>query len=106
MRHNNAYSAGARPVFYEEREFAKNLLPSDEWWRIVGFDLSDDNNIIDWTHEREWRPPNDFNFDIAKVTVLVPNPKVFRQFFLEAARNGEDVSGKVRCVIPVSSTYV
>lgn len=47
------YSVGGRPVVYENTDKAKEILPEDEWWRIVRFDLSDDDNFVDWTHERE-----------------------------------------------------
>ena len=48
-----AYQRGGRPVVYEDTERAKDLLPEDEWWRIVRYNLTDEENIIDWTHERE-----------------------------------------------------
>jgi hypothetical protein len=47
-----AYDRGARPVFYERTELAKQMLPPDEWWRIVGFDMSDADAFIDWTRAR------------------------------------------------------
>jgi len=57
-----AFGLGARPVLYENTESAKAFLPADQRWRIVRLDLSDEKNIIDWTHEREWRAPGDFHF--------------------------------------------
>ena len=63
-----------RPVFYEEKEKAKKILPRDEHWRIVDFSLLDKENIIDWTHEREWRlPADEFHFDLSKANILLPN---------------------------------
>jgi hypothetical protein len=65
---------GGRPVIYEKTEIAKKMLPQDEHWRIVNFDISLDNvNLIDWTHEREWRLPNKLNFDLEFVHVLLYN---------------------------------
>jgi hypothetical protein len=101
-----AYDRGARPVFYERTELAKQMLPPDEWWRIVGFDMSDADAFIDWTHEREWRAPGDFPFDIAEATVLVPNSATFRHFFELGAQGGEDVTELVRSVVPLGSLYV
>ena len=49
-----------RPVIYDKTISAKKYLPENEWWRIVNLDLSDEDRFIDWTHEREWRVPNDF----------------------------------------------
>ena len=52
-----------RPVFYEETDKAKQLLPEQEHWRIVNLQLYPRNpKIVDWTHEREWRLPGDFEF--------------------------------------------
>ncbi|MGM0861432.1 MAG: DUF2971 domain-containing protein [Bacillota bacterium] len=75
------FQQGGRPVFYEEKEIAKKILPSDEHWRIVDFNLNDRENIVDWTHEREWRLPSDeFTFDLTKVTVILPNSELHKEF--------------------------
>ena len=66
-----AFSKGARPVIYDKTVDAKQYLPSSEWWRIVNLNLDDESNVIDWTHEREWRHSGDFNFDLKDVTLLV-----------------------------------
>ncbi|EEX92114.1 hypothetical protein VIA_002758 [Vibrio orientalis CIP 102891 = ATCC 33934] len=44
------YTSGGRPVIYDKTAEAKKYLPKSEWWRIVNFDLSNPNFIIDWTH--------------------------------------------------------
>lgn len=73
-----------RPVIYEKKEKAKDLLPPDEWWRIVNYDFKYDNrwDIIDWTHEREWRVPGDMDFEYNKgfVHVILYNPECVRYF--------------------------
>ena len=66
------YRRGGRPVIYDNTEEAKNYLPSHELWRVVRLELSDDTNVIDWTHEREWRIPDDFKFEINQATVILP----------------------------------
>ncbi len=99
------YGCGARPVFYEKTNVARDLLPADQWWRIVNFDLSNQENFIDWTHEREWRLPGPFNFDIQYATVLVPNTRVFKNFLRLGSSDGENVAEKVRCVITLGSLY-
>ena len=47
------YSKGGRPVIYEQTDVAKGFLPKEEWWRIVCFDLSNADRMVDWSHERE-----------------------------------------------------
>lgn len=75
------FQQGGRPVMYEKKETAKKILPKDEWWRIVDFDLTNKENIIDWTHEREWRlPADEFNFDLTKVVILLPNGERYKEF--------------------------
>lgn len=75
-----AFSKGARPVFYEKTEDAKSILPPDEHWRIVNFDLSDTKSFVDWTHEREWRAPGDFTFELKQAAVLLGTSADYRQF--------------------------
>lgn len=69
------FQQGGRPVLYESTDKAKQILQDTDWWRIVNFNLSDKNNIVDWTHEREWRIPVDesFNFDLTKATIVIPS---------------------------------
>ncbi len=64
------YEKGARPVIYDKIEDAKKYLSKDEWWRIVNMNLSDDKNIIDWSHEREWRLKGDLDFEFNELTLL------------------------------------
>lgn len=68
-----AFSKGARPVVYDKTEDAKAYLPSNEWWRIVNLNLDNSNQIVDWTHEREWRHLGDFSFELSQVTLLTIN---------------------------------
>lgn len=77
------FKSGGRPVVYEKTNVAKNILPSDEYWRIVNLDFSDDKAYIDWTHEREWRILGDFNFELKDVFVLLPNSQVYKAFIKE-----------------------
>lgn len=74
------FQQGGRPVFYEEKEKAKKILPPEEHWRIVDFSLLDKDNIIDWTHEREWRlPADEFHFKLSQAIILLPNEERYRE---------------------------
>jgi len=106
FRKEYVYKTGARPVIYDETSKAKSYLPRNEWWRIVNFDLSDNENLVDWTHEREWRKPNNFEFDIQEATVLVPNSKTFKLFYKKGREKGEDITQQVRCVLSLGSLYL
>jgi len=91
-----AFEKGARPVVYEIKEIAKSILPKSDWWRIVSFDLSDDQNIIDWTHEREWRVKGDFAFELNEVYVYLVNGKSYKDFLAKA---GDEIIKGIKGIV-------
>ncbi|MFR9240507.1 MAG: DUF2971 domain-containing protein [Clostridium baratii] len=93
------YKKGGRPVIYDKTLEAKRYLPEDQWWRIVNYDLSDENNIIDWTHEREWRVPVDLEFELSDVSVVVPNEKAFKVIIKQCNNVGIDLVNEVKSII-------
>ena len=68
------YQNNGRPVIYDDTNQAKEYLHKSDWWRIVRLDLSDENHMVDWTHEREWRVPGDLLFDYSQCEIIVPSP--------------------------------
>lgn len=64
------FRKSGRPAIYDKTDQAKSYLPESEWWRIVNLNYDDPNNFIDWTHEREWRIPGDFHFELSETTLL------------------------------------
>ena len=80
------FAKGGRPVIYEKTDDAKAFLRADEHWRIVRFDLSDGEAIVDWTHEREWRLPVDesMSFDWSDAYVLVSSQGEYKEFVRRA----------------------
>jgi hypothetical protein len=56
----SGFRLGARPVIYLPDAEA-GWIPSDQQWRHVRFE----HGHVDWTHEREWRCPNDA--DLTKI---------------------------------------
>lgn len=67
------YQKGARPVFYGDTEELKCILPKEEYWRIVSMNLLDPSNIVDWSHEREWRYPGNLEFEYSEIEIVVKN---------------------------------
>lgn len=68
------YSKGGRPVIYEDAISAKKMLPSDQHWRIVRYNIDfidEAQKNVDWTHEREWRAPNSIEFDLELCHVVL-----------------------------------
>lgn len=96
------FRRGGRPVIYETTDKAKAMLPEDEWWRIVRFDLNRDEEIIDWTHEREWRVPGDFEFDLSEATVLLPNKFGYDRFLKKCA---EDILKEIKGMVNLGAVF-
>lgn len=96
---NYAFRKGARPVIYDKTTDAKAYLPRDQWWRIVSFDLGNDDALIDWTHEREWRAPGDFSFDRSEATLLFVNNGTYKEFRKLCVTAGDDVLDQVKGVV-------
>lgn len=78
------YLKGGRPVIYENINDAKKMLPEEEWWRIVSHNLDDKQNIVDWTHEREWRVKGDFEFELSAAYILLGSSKAYKEFINKA----------------------
>lgn len=89
------FDKGARPVLYEKKNLAKQILPEEEWWRIVNYDLSNENGIIDWTHEREWRIKGDLEFDLNQVILIMPHGMSYGEM---KEKFGEDILNGIKGV--------
>jgi hypothetical protein len=76
-----AFHRGARPVVYERSEEATRLLPVEQHWRIVDLDLENENALVDWTHEREWRAPDRFRFERGSAAVVLRTSADRCEFF-------------------------
>lgn len=100
------FRGGGRPVIYERTEDAKKMLPKDQWWRIVNMDLNNPSSFIDWSHEREWRFPGNMTFHLEETIVIVPNEFHYNEFYRLGAIDGEDITKKVSCVIPIWLQYL
>jgi hypothetical protein len=75
------FTHGGRPVLYEQTSVAKRILPETEYWRIVNIDLTIGGDAcIDWTHEREWRLPGDFNFTRKFAHVVLHDARCWKYF--------------------------
>ena len=100
------FRAGGRPVIYEDTDVAKEMLNEDEWWRIVKFDLSDKSHFVDWTHEREWRVPDKFDFDLDEATVLLSGPTAYARFLhLCKKRNKRSLLSEIRGMICLGGVF-
>jgi hypothetical protein len=102
---SKAYLAGGRPVLYEKTSIAKEFLPESEHWRIVDFDLSDEQAYVDWTHEREWRVPDSFAFDLKDVIVLL-YAKTYPEFIASCQSANDDLHLKVGGIIVLDSVLL
>lgn len=98
------YRAGGRPAIYEDTAIAKAFLPKEEWWRIVKLDLAKSDAYVDWSHEREWRSPGDFEFELKHATVLLVNRHQYRKFVeMCEKQNRLDILREVRGIVVLDS---
>lgn len=99
------YRKGGRPVIYDKKEYLKNILPEELYWRIVNFDLDNLENCIDWTHEREWRVPNELAFNYNNIELIFPDSDTYRRFILYCEENNTiNLLKEIRGIVILSST--
>ena len=100
------FRKGGRPVIYDEKEKLKTILPKEEYWRIMNYDIKNLNNMIDWTHEREWRVPGELAFDYKDIEIIVPSNSYYKKFIAYCLDNGrEDIIKEVNGIIVLNSIY-
>jgi hypothetical protein len=76
-----------------------------EYWRIVYFDLSDEDSFCDWTHEREWRIPGDFSFDLKKAIVVLSNHSAYRIFMKSCFSNQQQILKEILGIVNLSAVF-
>lgn len=96
------FEKGIRPVIYEKTSIAKAFLPESEWWRIVNLNLDHSENIIDWTHEREWRVKGDFEFELSDVTILSVTHAVTQELANKFKEDGIDLIEETKGIITLA----
>ena len=100
------YDKGGRPVIYENKEVMKSLLPKEEYWRIVDLDLTNPDSFVDWTHEREWRVPNELKFNYEDIEVIVKTGEYYRQLVKRCIdENRTDILIGIHGIITLDSVY-
>ena len=72
FKKKDLFKLGARPAIYgltsnsisypngengQERLFEETILPKQEQYRFITYNLTEEGKNVDWTHEREWRLP-------------------------------------------------
>ncbi|RII33461.1 DUF2971 domain-containing protein [Clostridium chromiireducens] len=99
------YKNQGRPVIYDKTEEAKKYLPKDQWWKIVNLNLGDENKIIDWSHEREWRVPDELEFELSDVSIIVPSSGGFKKIIEDCKNEGIDLINDVRTIINLADLF-
>lgn len=98
------FKKGGRPVLYEVTEIAKSFLPEEEHWRIVKFDLGNTDNLIDWTHEREWRIKGDLDFELKDVEILLSHEFSVTKMYEYCQKNDMlDIFNNVKGIVTLKS---
>ena len=79
---------------------------NEEWWRIVDLKLDDKIQMIDWSHEREWRIKGHLKFRYSQVEIIVPNPKYRKKLIQYCEDNRKQKMLKeIKSIITLNSIY-
>ena len=97
------YRSGARPVVYGKTEEIKQKIQETDYWRIVDLDLEDEN-VVDWSHEREWRILGDYSFEYDDIEVIVKDDKYYRKFVEKCLEeNRMDIMKGIHGIVPLNT---
>jgi len=97
------YRNGARPVLYGKTEELKTVLNPKDYWRIVDLDL-EKTDVVDWSHEREWRILGDFQFEYNDIEVIVRDDYYYQKFVNRCIKEERmDILCTVHGVIPLNT---
>ena len=100
------YDIGGRPVIYEEKGLMKSILPEEQYWRIVNYDLGDEQHVIDWTHEREWRVPGNVEFAYKDIEVLVSSSRYYKKFVEYCLKNDRlDILRGIKGIVVLTTIF-
>lgn len=98
------YKNGGRPVIYENAKEMKKIIPHSEHWRLVDMQLSKLDNLIDWSHEREWRVKDELCFEYTDTEIIVPSNKYYRKFISYCDDNNKiDILKGINGIITLNS---
>lgn len=97
-----AYSKGARPVIYEDTTVSTLFIAKEQYWRLVKLKFTE-HSVIDWTHEREWRINQDFEFDAGQCIIILPDKESHRKLIKVI---GSDRLQNYRDIIILETLYV
>lgn len=97
-----AVKRGCRPVLYLSNIETSDLrIPDDELWRVVRFEVSN-NQWISWLHEREWRCKGNFKMPSAPIAVLVKNTYFATKLLKRIEKEPKEFKAKPKNIIPLT----
>ncbi len=98
------YRMGGRPVIYENAKEMRKIIPASEYWRLVDMQLSDLDNLIDWSHEREWRVKNELCFEYTNTEIIVPSNTYYKKLITYCDDNNRmDILREVNGIVTMNS---
>lgn len=80
------FQNGCKPVIYDKACEGVKYLDEAELYRLVSFDLGNVDSMVDWSHEREWRLPDEFEFRIDWTAVVLETHQDYLEFITKCKK--------------------
>lgn len=78
----------------------------DHEWRYSHTEYKTENYNIDWSHEREWRIPENVIFEYKDIDIILPSVQARRKLISQAKESKqEEIIEKVRSIIVLEQLY-
>lgn len=67
----------------------------------------DSDQILDWSHEREWRVKGDFAFEYDDIEILVKDDEYYRRFVKRCfEQDRKDIIEGVHGIVPLNTVIL
>lgn len=93
------FESGGLPVIYTKEKRNESKIDDEQKWRHARIDFSNEN-LVDFTHEREWRINHEFKFDYKDISIILPYRRTYKQFLQLCDKNNrQDIYHQCRSII-------
>ena len=100
------FTKGGRPVIYCSNNEVNEVVKETNIWRVVEMQYGS-GNIIDWSHEREWRIKGDMLFEYRDIDIIVKDGAYYQKLFDRCFdTNNHNLLREVNGIIPIDNVLL